>query len=513
MNTVKCSNRLCEKEYSIEFDKCPFCGTPNPMEESERISLIENNKTPKDWSDNSNSNPFNVVVVSLIWISIIFFGIRGITSSIANMIFEPAIGCLTLCITLIGLVSLFFILQAKKWALFLWMGYRLSAGIVNGFISSKYDLATNIIIAIANIGLMVLVLQIKKNGVSAWSVIFNKQKPSVKRRKALHKNKKRKDIDNSEPSISKIKTSNESTDSFKVDETQCALKEDVLSTPISTPATNEVQEKKITAIIPNEQPIERNVQNQSNETMGKSRKQSCKKKTLRYKKWWLYLIIIVGILAIALLAVWLSLRFSKLALGDYVYVDDYNILHVDRNCENIANIHGAKPITMYSLHEIESGKWKQVCSNCVSDDIYEKISSYVIVNDNLRVLYNTLLEDNYDMPNHEQFLIDIQDTNKRHELHTNMIKDGYMLPEYNDFVANFEVGTKRPPLRIVNYEKNNKRLLYDELINEYDLGSYEQFSRDVENIDKRKKLYYEIKQKYMIPSFDYFTRYLINNEK
>ena len=29
MDVVKCSNRLCGKEYSSSFNACPFCGTKN----------------------------------------------------------------------------------------------------------------------------------------------------------------------------------------------------------------------------------------------------------------------------------------------------------------------------------------------------------------------------------------------------------------------------------------------------------------------------------------------------
>lgn len=173
MKTVLCNNHLCGKEYSVKFDNCPFCGTPNPISESERNNMIANDN--EDVTENVvEDKQFNGIVIGLIWISIFFFGIRGIISSFTNMIYSPGIGCLTLILSIIGIVSLCFILRAKKWALFMWIAYRLAAGIVNGFISSKFDFATNIIIAIANIGLMVLVLQIKKNGVSAWSIIFKK---------------------------------------------------------------------------------------------------------------------------------------------------------------------------------------------------------------------------------------------------------------------------------------------------------------------------------------------------
>ena len=179
MNTVKCSNRLCEKEYNVQFDNCPFCGTPNPMEKSKRKVLAEKNMAGEKPNDEDVRPQFNVIIIGLIWISILFFGIRGIITSFANMMFSPWIGCLTLFLSIIGMISLFFILRAKKWALFLWIAYRLAAGIVNGLINTKFDFATNIVIAIANIGLMVLVLQIKKNGISAWSLIFKRHKTTI----------------------------------------------------------------------------------------------------------------------------------------------------------------------------------------------------------------------------------------------------------------------------------------------------------------------------------------------
>lgn len=40
MNTVKCSNRLCEKEYSVKFNKCPFCGEDNPQFKRKKQSVI-----------------------------------------------------------------------------------------------------------------------------------------------------------------------------------------------------------------------------------------------------------------------------------------------------------------------------------------------------------------------------------------------------------------------------------------------------------------------------------------
>ena len=481
MNTVKCSNRLCEKEYSVEFDKCPFCGTPNPMEESERKTMIEKSKTTDIRNSSSDESLFNGWVTGIIWVNIIFFGARGIISSFTNMIFSPLIGWITLGLSIVGIISLLYILRAKKWAFFLWIAYRIAGAVVVSIINPEFSLTAHIIFAVVNILVMIAVLQIKKNGVSAWSVIFSKHKTSTRSKKAHHIIKRRNDIHNSELYKSEIKANNESKDSFIVYETQCALKENVLSTPISTPTTNDVQEEIPPTIMPNEQPDEKDDRSQSNEMREKSRKERCKKKTLKYNKWWIYIIISVGILAIALLAVWLSHRFSKPALGDYVYVDDYNILHVDRNCENIANIHGAKPITVYSLHEIESSKWKQVCSHCVNDNLYKIITGYVVGSDNLRLLY-IMMDEDYELPDYKQFILYMQDSNNREALYEDLIKKGYSLPTYDDFIVDMGFDLKQFATKKIDYGKNYRKKYIREL---YDMlkadgavvGTYAEFSK------------------------------------
>lgn len=495
MNTVRCSNRLCEKEYNVQFDKCPFCGTPNPMEESERKTMIEKSKATDIRNSSSDESLFNGWVTGIIWVNIIFFGAREIIGSFTNMIFSPLIGCITLGLSIVGIISLLYILSAKKWAFFLWIAYRIAGAVVVSIINPKFSLTAHIIFAVVNILLMIAVLQIKKNGVSAWSVIFSKHKSSTVSKKSHHIIKRRNNND-SEPSKSEIIASNEPTDSFKVGETQRELKENVLSTPFSTPATNEVQEEIPLTIMPNEQPVEKDVHSQSNKMSEKPRKERCKKKTLKYNKWWLNLIIIVGILAIALLAVWLSHRFSKPALGDYVYVDDYNILHVDRNCKNIANIHGAKPITVYSLHELESGKWKQVCSNCVDNSTYEAISSHVIGNDNLRLLYN-MLQEEYDLPEYKQFILYMQDSNNRRALHTDLIKKGYSIPMYDVFIIDVGFDMEHAATEKISYRKSNMRNLYDFFIEEnYDVpNDFVVFERKLTNdLDACMRIYRALKR-------------------
>ena len=478
MNTVRCSNRLCEKEYNVQFDKCPFCGTPNPTEESERKPMMEKSKATDIRNSSSGESLFNGWVTGIIWVNIIFFGVREIIGSFTNMIFSPLIGCITLGLSIVGIISLLYILRAKKWAFFLWIAYRIAGAVVVSIINPKFSLTAHIIFAVVNILLMIAVLQIKKNGVSAWSVIFSKHKTSTRSKKAHHIIKRHNDTHNSELYKPETNVSNEPTDSIKVGETQCALKENVLSASISTLATNELQEEIPPTIMPNEQPIEKDVHNQSNEMSKKPRKEKGKKKTLKYNKWWIYLIIIVGILAIALLAVWLSYRFSKPALGDYVYVDDYNILHVDRSCENIANIHGAKPITVYSLHELESGNWKQVCSSCINDDEYTIIKQRMVGNDNFRRLYDSFVKLGFDMQSYNDFRVDMSDDERLHKLHSILIMAGYDIPPFEKFKIEIGMDSLNPATRNVEYinDATSRVWLYTTLNNEgFNIGTFYEF--------------------------------------
>lgn len=494
MNTVKCSNRLCEKEYSVEFDKCPFCGTPNPMEESERKAMIEKSKATDIRNSSSDESLFNGWVTGIIWVNIIFFGARGIISSFTNMIFSPLIGWITLGLSIVGIISLLYILSAKKWAFFLWIAYRIAGAVVVSIINPKFSLTAHIIFAVVNILVMIAVLQIKKNGVSAWSVIFSKHKSSTGSKKSHHIIKRRNNINDSEPSKSEIKSSNEPMDSFKVGETQCTIKENELSTPIPTPATNEVQEEIPPTIMPNEQPVEKDDHSQSNEMSEKPRIERCKKKTLKYNKWWIYLLILVGILAIALLAVWLSHRFSKPELGEYVYVDDYNILHLDRNCSYIATNRGTRPVTIYSLKDLDFRKWQQVCSHCVSDKGYRLICEYSITSKKI-------------LPNEEP----MSNNSKRNMLYYNLLGSGKVTESEIGTLSEFKAAIKDEASAREFYSNliNSGLFSTEEIGNEDDF--YESICSDFEQQDNLKLLYETLKKDGVVKKdYDYFYKYLQN---
>ena len=62
-------------------------------------------------------------------------------------------------------------------------------------------------------------------------------------------------------------------------------------------------------------------------------------------------------------------------------------------------------------------------------------------------------------------------------------------------------------------DDGNKRKLYNALSKDYDMGSYEQFSQDVEDEGKRRKLYDAIKGDYDLPDFNGFSRQLAGERR
>lgn len=52
---------------------------------------------------------------------------------------------------------------------------------------------------------------------------------------------------------------------------------------------------------------------------------------------------------------------------------------------------------------------------------------------------------------------------------------GYVLPSYERYTIQMGFTPDHPATNRVTYEKNNKRLLYDDLIDEYDLEALNNF--------------------------------------
>lgn len=508
MNTVKCTNRLCEKEYNVEFDNCPFCGAANPMEENERHALIAKRHNDTELKPElTNSEKLSGWVTGIIWLNILFGSIRGIINSVTVMMYSPVWGAVDLGLQIIGIISLAFLLLAKKWALYLWVGYLIAVSIINGYLNNN-EYATFAIVAAIKLVLMFLFLQIKKDGVSAWSLIFNKKKVNATNDDVNAPQ------DTEEHIESKASLVGNSNDGNTI-KTEAEENKDIETHNNVNAAPNESYLSTENGTIQIEENIKLTEEDPANETPDSTplvTKLDGSKK-VKNGKWWIYPLIIVVTLAIVWVVLWISLRPSEPELGKYVYVDAYDILHVKLNCNNIADVHGTKPVTIYALYELTRGKWKQICSCCISDCLYEKIELLVIENDNLKLLYKSLIADGYNLPlTYEEFEEDMHDINNLKRIYTNLTKEGYLLPNYDSFVIDMGLNSEHKPSCIVRYQKSRQREIYDAISKVYDIGTFEFFAEAVKDEKRRVKLYNGIKGSIPdIPNYDDFTKDVLND--
>lgn len=156
MKIIKCNNPECGKEYDANLDRCPFCQT-----KQEKVTYED----------------FNGLLVAIVWLSIVLGPLRVLSFSLTAEGFNVGLFVINLILTLIFTVSLFFILKAKKWAFFTWAGFLLATAVLNDFMQYGFFNAFTVV-AIFWILIMILMLHTKKNGRSAWSIMFNKTRES-----------------------------------------------------------------------------------------------------------------------------------------------------------------------------------------------------------------------------------------------------------------------------------------------------------------------------------------------
>lgn len=122
-------------------------------------------------------------------------------------------------------------------------------------------------------------------------------------------------------------------------------------------------------------------------------------------------------------------------MGEYVYIDGCKTLHTDKDCKSIAVFRQSSPVSVCKANGIIAGDWNYVCPKCVSEKDYKTIESIGERNlkayDIKRELFYSLSKE-YEIGTLDQFLLDIEDEGKRRKLYDE-IKDEYNLTSFNDF--------------------------------------------------------------------------------
>ena len=159
-------------------------------------------------------------------------------------------------------------------------------------------------------------------------------------------------------------------------------------------------------------------------------------------KWYWYIVIQMFVMSFSC-----SCSNPEPQLGDYVYVDKYNILHAKHDCPAVASVDHASAISRISVNDISCSY--DECSLCVTDNIHDSIEHLIELHlEHLKELnlevykyrkkwHDFIVSEGFEVPDFDQFVEDMRDDENMHRLHQNLVNLGYDMPDYNHFRYKF----------------------------------------------------------------------------
>lgn len=69
-------------------------------------------------------------------------------------------------------------------------------------------------------------------------------------------------------------------------------------------------------------------------------------------------------------------------LGDYVYIDLMDVLHVKQDCKAVARDHNAQPVEPVPLSKVTDGMLDDICSRCVGHEAYAALRALINTRNN-----------------------------------------------------------------------------------------------------------------------------------
>ncbi|MEZ3589608.1 MAG: hypothetical protein K1V84_01040 [Muribaculaceae bacterium] len=139
------------------------------------------------------------------------------------------------------------------------------------------------------------------------------------------------------------------------------------------------------------------------------------------------------------------------SIGQYVYVDYFAVIHIDRKCaskvienpktkeERMANMEGVSFIDTCNLISTTKADYEYTfCPRCINDGTYRHLSSIMEQNEKLnheaeklwkqidkarRWLYGKLYQ-TYDLPGYDDFVEDMVDNQKRKRIYDVALEEG-----------------------------------------------------------------------------------------
>ena len=113
-------------------------------------------------------------IIYIIICLVAFRHLMNIFSSIVTLSYTPMESFYNIALGILMIIALLLIAFKKKIGVFLF-GIIQIANVIGQAIISKEDFGIHLFVAFFMCAVMFLILQIRKNGVSAWKVIFGKE--------------------------------------------------------------------------------------------------------------------------------------------------------------------------------------------------------------------------------------------------------------------------------------------------------------------------------------------------
>ena len=128
----------------------------------------------------NNKKEINIIVQIILGLIIARHAMSMINNiMVFSMLNDIFFLCVNLSLSVLVIISLSLIMMKKKSGVYLFVALQLVSIVFNSIMDS--DPINHILVALVMCGVMFLILQIRKDGISAWKVIMNKEVNSDER--------------------------------------------------------------------------------------------------------------------------------------------------------------------------------------------------------------------------------------------------------------------------------------------------------------------------------------------
>lgn len=129
-------------------------------------------------------------------------------------------------------------------------------------------------------------------------------------------------------------------------------------------------------------------------------------------------------------------------LGRFVFVDDEEVCHLNKDCAKLKSGKDGHGHSMYAIQPCDTiefmfGNSERICSNCVSVSDFEYLKAISnrnkLIEAQRKYIYSALVLADYDMEPYEEFIANISITERRKRLYKVALEEGWDEGTFDEF--------------------------------------------------------------------------------